>query len=216
LGLLSRITTTSKEAIAPFDRHRNGTVLGEGAVMFVLESLDAATRRNAPVYAELAAGKTLFDSRSYLRYPARGTVLRRAIEHVLGETHLEPDSVDFVSTSANGVKIADAVESRILFSILGRPGKRPLVTASKSLFGETFSASGGFQIAYGLFGFEKNLVPPTLNCEQADTGCPVECAGRLPASVGRAPEASRIENVLVTSVSPMGYSSAVLLKSMRG
>lgn len=213
MGLLSRQTETCKEMITPFGKSNNGTVLGEGAVMLVLESLQSAKRRNASIYAEIAGGRTLFDRRSYLRYSAKGNGLRHAVELVLNETSIEPHSIDFVSSSANGVKVADLMEARVIHSVLGNQGRKPSVTVSKSLFGETFSASGGFQIVYALFGLENNVIPPTLNIEQVDTECPVDCAGNAPGGVTEATKS--IENVLVTSVSPMGYNAAVLLKRTR-
>ncbi|HUV06558.1 MAG TPA: beta-ketoacyl-[acyl-carrier-protein] synthase family protein [Spirochaetia bacterium] len=205
MGFLSRKTPDSEEMIRPFDRRRNGSVLGEGAVVLVLETLQNAERRGAPLYAEIASGRTLFDRESYLRYPAGGESLGKAIRHIFSKESIGPDSIDFVSASANGTRPADASEAKALFEVLGSGKAKPLAAASKSLFGETFGASGGFQVAYALFGLEKNLVPPSLNCEQIDPECGVLCTGTTPRE-------KKIRNVLVSSVSPMGYSSAVLLR----
>ena len=200
-GFLSGSAENTEELSAPFDIRRNGAVLGEGSVMFLLEDYKHAKARGAHIYAEYMGGASVTDLRAYNRYNLRAAGAKKAIEQALRNAGVRNDDIDYAASGANSTLIGDASEVRALQEVFG---KEIIASASKSMIGETFSASGAFQIASALLSFEKNVIPPTINFETADKRCMIDCA----ANTARKKDVSCI---LVSSVSPMCRNSGCVL-----
>lgn len=203
-GMLSGQNGQNPERCAPYDARRNGIVLGEGAAMLLLENMDSARRRGAHIYAEFLGGAAVTDPQAYFRYRIQGGHGTRCIREALSRSRTTPEEIDYVAAGANSHRAGDAAEARSLCSALGGGGRPVVASASKSMLGETFSASGGFQMAAALLSLERGIIPPTLHYEQPDRRCPVDCVPN------RAREAS-ISRVLVYSQSPMCQSAACVL-----
>jgi len=203
LGFLAGSVNGNKELCAPFDLRRNGAVLGEGSVMFLMEMHETAKRRKARAYGTVEGLGTSFDSTRTYQYNPRGTALKKAIKNALSRCNKSANEIDCIVSSANSTVIGDYSEAKIIASFYGDE-KKPIVSAVKSMTGETFSAGGAFQVATGLFSINNQCVTPTINYKEHDARCPVNCV----------PNQSRplsVSNVLVANSSPMGINSAVIV-----
>ncbi|MGH7198673.1 MAG: beta-ketoacyl-[acyl-carrier-protein] synthase family protein [Candidatus Omnitrophota bacterium] len=204
LKFLSGSKEEHSELCAPFDRRRNGAVLGEGSVMFLLENYESAKKRNAKIYAELKGVGSAYDEDSFYRYNIKVVGAKRAIERALQESDIALEDIDYVASGANSTLDGDVAESRALQFTLGMVQKNVVASSSKSMIGETFSAGGAFQVATGLLSLDQRVIPPTINFEKKDIRCQVDC---VPNEARQA----KIRNVLVTNLSPMGQNAAAVL-----
>lgn len=208
-GLLAGSREGALERSLPFDRRRNGCVFGEGSVMLLLESLEEAQERGARIYAEYRAGASATDRAAYNRYSLKGRGSRYAILRALASARVAPGGIDYVAAGANGHLVGDAAEGRVLQHTLG-VGTAPVrASAIKSMLGETISAGGAFQAAQALYSLNCGVIPPTINVEQADPRCRIDC-------VPNEPRNARIDRVLVHTLSPMCQSAAAVLSRYPG
>lgn len=168
-SLLSSRKDGKDERCRPFDRRRNGIVLGEGCAVLVLEELSAAQARGARVYAELAGYGSSFDP--WTRPPGTPTVKTegRAMKGALKSSGLAPAEIDFVSCSANSSRPGDRREALAIFQLFGR--RSLFLTAIKSMLGESYSAAGAMQVAAAALSLYHGKVTPTIACSEPDPRC---------------------------------------------
>lgn len=210
LGLLTRSRENSPTAFAPpFDQKHNGTLLGEGAAIFVMESLEHARSRSANIYAEVLGYGTHFSSASMYRYDPSGENASTAIQRALEDAGLAPEQIDYISASANAFKACDFMEAIAIKKIFGHDNQAPVVSAIKSMLGESFSAAGALETAAALGAIHEQKAPPTLGWQQPDPSCGMNRVS------GKTKDLS-IDRVLINSFGPMGVSSAMVIGSVDG
>jgi 3-oxoacyl-[acyl-carrier-protein] synthase II len=192
------------EFCSPFDRRRNGAILGEGSVMFLLESEKHARSRNAKIYAEYRGASSSCDLKAYNKYNLRSQLPFLTIKNILERNRLSPQDIDYVASSANSTYGGDYLEARSIHKALQRNHEKVLCSSSKSMIGETFSASGAFQIATALFAIKENSIPPTINHVDVDARCEVDC---VPNRVMD----RLVRNVMVPMISPMNQTVAAIV-----
>ncbi|MCX7700394.1 MAG: beta-ketoacyl-[acyl-carrier-protein] synthase family protein [Gemmataceae bacterium] len=164
---LSRRNDDPAGACRPFDRDRDGMVLGEGATVLVVEEREAARRRGARVLAELVGFASTFDARQ------DGTGLARAIQLALTEAGIAPDDLDHVNAHGLGVGELDQREANAVRQALGASADRVPVFAAKGAIGNMGPAAGVTEVALSLLAGQHGQLPPTLNCPHPDPACPV-------------------------------------------
>jgi 3-oxoacyl-[acyl-carrier-protein] synthase II len=194
---LSRRNDDPGHACRPFDRRRDGLVVGEGAGVLVLEELSHAQARGARIYAEVAGFGASFDR------GRTGAGLARAARTALAEAGIGPGDLDHVNAHGLSTVEADAMEARGLSEALG--GVRVPVLAAKSYFGNLGAGGGTTELAASLLALHHALVPPTLNYEEPDPACPVAVL----AGEGRPAEKPY---VLKVGFTPMGQCAAVVCR----
>jgi 3-oxoacyl-[acyl-carrier-protein] synthase II len=175
---LSRRNEEPDRACRPFDRRRDGLVLGEGGGALVLEELEHARRRNAPIRAELVGFGAAFDR------DRSGDGIARAIGAALAEAGIGPEALDHVNAEGASTPEGDAREARGLRAALGGAAESVSVFAAKSYFGHLGAGSGAAELAASLLALRHGLLPATLNYEEPDPACPVVVSAR-PREVGR-------------------------------
>jgi 3-oxoacyl-(acyl-carrier-protein) synthase len=165
LGLLSHCEVPAR-ACRPFDRERDGTVLGDGAGVVVLETRLHAARRAARGYAELCG------------YGMSGPNQRRpeiamshAIRKALVTSGIQPGSIEFVSATGTATQAADLAETVALKTVLGSHAYAVPVTAPKSMTGHTLGAAGAIETVVAALSLFHGVIPPTINNETPDPGC---------------------------------------------
>jgi 3-oxoacyl-[acyl-carrier-protein] synthase II len=200
LGLLARKTPAGEEQAAPFARGRNGVVLGEGAAMVVLESIDAARRRGATIYAEYRGGASATDPRVGEGPPTAKTIARAAGE-ALAQAGVAAHEIDWVAVGAGGSIAGDRAEARGLQRALASES-RVRVSAVKAQIGDAPGAGGAFQVAAALGSFMRNAIPPTMHDADLDPRCPVVCSSRS--------EVRAIGRVIVTAWGVSGQAAAAV------
>jgi 3-oxoacyl-[acyl-carrier-protein] synthase II len=158
-------------ACQPYDRERDGTVMGEGAAFVVLEELEAAERRGARVYAELIGGGSATDLGRLVTPDPAGQPLAAAIEGALREAGSTAEEVDYVAAHGSGTLRGDASEARALRAVFGGDGAGPGVSSIKPATGHLGAAAGAANAAVAALAIDRGAAPPTLNLNSVDRAC---------------------------------------------
>jgi 3-oxoacyl-(acyl-carrier-protein) synthase len=193
------------QACRPFDRARNGFVMGEGAAMFVLERLSHARARGAAIYAEVLGGRILNDARHVTSLDANSDVLAELIGGTLRTSGLAPRDIAYINAHGTGTQQNDLLESRGIRAAFGRAADSVCVSATKSMLGHLVNASGSVELAITALALRDGFAPPTLNLTQPDPECDIDC---IPL-VGRA---RPLEHALKLSIAFGGHLAAVVLR----
>lgn len=146
LGLLATSQNGSQPFFAPLASGHSGTLLGEGAIFFVTESLEHAQRRGVNIYAELLGYGTGFNANSLYRYDPEAKGPIDAIGQALSDADIKSERIEFISACGNSTKAVDDMEANALKTIFGNRLDNVPIVATKALLGESFSAGGAFQL----------------------------------------------------------------------
>lgn len=203
LGVLSGSKRAGAEMIAPFDKKRNGMIIGEGAGMLVLETLESAKKRGAQIYAEVLGYASAFDPRRRNGYNPQAEGASRALKATLEDARVSAKDIDYICASANGTLECDVMEARAINKIFGN-GKT-LISAIKSQVGECFSASGVLQAVSSLGVLAKGLIPATLNLKEIDERCSLD---NINTEIGKK---APVDKLLINSFGPNGCNSGMVL-----
>jgi len=197
------------QACRPFDRNRNGFVMGEGAAMFVLERLDHALQRGASIYAEALGGRILTDARHITTLDGDSDALVELIRGTLRLAGVSPRDIAYINAHGTGTQQNDLLESRGIRQAFGRAADSVCVSASKSMLGHLVNASGSVELAITALALRDGFAPPTLNLTHPDPECDLDC---IPL-VGRA---RPLEHALKLSIAFGGHLAAIVLRRWTG
>ncbi|MFF1378815.1 beta-ketoacyl-[acyl-carrier-protein] synthase family protein [Streptomyces sp. NPDC058308] len=161
-------------ASRPFDRTRNGFVLGEGSAMFVLEERERAQRRGAYIYAEISGFATRCNAFHMTGLRPDGREMAEAIRLALDEARIDAEQVDYINAHGSGTKQNDRHETAAFKHSLGAHAYRTPVSSIKSMVGHSLGAIGSLEIAASVLAIENNVVPPTANLHEADPECDLD------------------------------------------
>jgi 3-oxoacyl-[acyl-carrier-protein] synthase II len=193
-------------ACRPFDRNRDGGVLGEGAATFVLEDYHHAVRRGAEIYAEVLAVTAGCDGRGYLN-GAGGTGLVRAMETAFARSGIRPDELGHINAHGKATRRDDLVEARAYHRGLGDAAGAIPVVALKGYFGESDAGAGALELAASLLAVRHGLVPPTLRYETPDPHCRLNVVHGGPRPIAN-------RTFLTVNRTSMGQSAAAILRGV--
>ncbi len=166
LGALSPEMGKGPEGMRPFDRERNGIVLGEGSGILVLETLEHAEKRGAKIYAEMAGVGLSGSTDGVLRYDLRGDSIARAMSMAAED----PERVDYISAAANSTTELDRAEAFAIRNVFGKRAEEIPVGAMKSMIGE-FDGSGGIRACGVALSLFQGMIPPTVGTKHLDPQC---------------------------------------------
>jgi 3-oxoacyl-[acyl-carrier-protein] synthase II len=162
---------TSKSGISrPFDRRRDGFVMGEGAGVLVLEDADAAARRGAEPLAELLGYGATSDAHHITAPEPEGQGAARAIELAMADASVSPEQVDYVNAHGTSTPLNDRAETEAIKSALGDAAMSVPVSSTKSTIGHLLGAAGAVEAIATVFALRERTAPPTLGYEQPDEG----------------------------------------------
>jgi 3-oxoacyl-[acyl-carrier-protein] synthase II len=171
LRALSRRNNDPRGASRPFDRDRDGFVVGEGGVVFVLESARHARRRGATPLAEIAGFGSSSDAfHMVIPSPEPGPAVA-AMRQALADARVSPDEVDYVNAHATSTPTGDPAESRVLATVFGDAVRRVPVSSTKSMTGHLLSGAAAMNAFACLVALERGTVPPTINLHDPDPEC---------------------------------------------
>ena len=196
---ISRRNEAPERACRPFDRGRDGHVLGEGACVLAIEDLDHAQKRGASILAEVVGFGAAFDLRQ------DGAGLARAIQSALNEAGINPEDIDHVNAHGLSTRSSDIWEARGLRKVFGDCRPPVGVFAAKSYFGNTGAGGGTLELAVSLLALQHGQVPPTLNYEEPDPECPIDVIAGKPRPVTK-------PYVLKLSFNQLGQCSALVIR----
>src|SRR5215469_12197920 len=164
-----------ERACRPFDRDRDGFVMGEGAVMLVLEDLDFARSRGARVLAEVAGYGASADMYHFTAPHPEGVGAIRAMRKALARAALEPEDVDYVNAHGTSTKLGDIAETKAIREVFGEHADRLAVSSTKSMHAHLLGAAGAMEAAACVLAIDRGLIPPTINLDNQDPECDLDC-----------------------------------------
>ena len=173
-GSLSTRNEEASSAYRPFDGGRDGFVIGEGAGIVVLEEMERALKRGAPIYGEVVGYATNCDGYHRIEVDPGGEPLARAIKTALDESKVSVNEVDYICADGAATENADRSETRAVKKVFGeRAGKIP-ISAPKSMIGNLLGASGSVDLVTTLLSMEHDRVLPTINYQEKDPECDLD------------------------------------------
>ena len=171
---LSRRNDDPQGASRPFDATRDGFVMGEGAGVLILEDLDFAKARGAPILAELVGYGSTGDAH-HVTEPAPGGVgLVRAMRRALEKAGLHPEQVDYLNAHGTSTPFNDRTETQAIKTVFGEHAYSMLISSTKSMTGHTLGAAGAIEAIFSIQAIVSGIVPPTINLHHPDPECDLD------------------------------------------
>ncbi|MET9431045.1 beta-ketoacyl-[acyl-carrier-protein] synthase family protein [Streptomyces sp. NPDC003036] len=195
-------------ASRPFDRDRDGFVMGEGAAVLVLESEEHARRRGAVVHCAVAGFATHGNAHHMTGLRREGVEMARAITTALDQARVAPDEVDYVNAHGSGTRQNDRHETDAVKRALGAHARVTPMSSLKSMVGHSLGAIGAIELASCVLAMDRSVVPPTANLEHRDPECDLDY-------VPRTARERRLDAVLSVGSGFGGFQSAVVLTKGR-
>ncbi|MBP1466853.1 beta-ketoacyl-ACP synthase II [Candidatus Chloroploca sp. M-50] len=163
-----------KHASRPFDVHRDGFVLGEGAAVLVLERMSSARRRGAPIQAELLGYGASSDAYHVTAPDPNGYGAVRAMRRALHNARLDPQQIDYINAHATATPAGDLAETRAIKQVFGEYAGNVPISANKSMLGHLTGAAGAVEAVATILTLQHGLIPPTINLDQPDEECDLD------------------------------------------
>jgi len=171
---LSTRNDNPEKASRPFDRDRDGFVMGEGAGVLVIEELEHALKRGAKIYAELI-GYGLNSDAYHITSPSpNGEGAAKCMGHALKDAEIRAEDVDYINAHGTSTKYGDELETSAIKKVFGAHAYKLCVSSTKSMIGHLLGASGGVEAAICVLSIERGIVPPTVNLDNPDAGCDLD------------------------------------------
>lgn len=205
LRALSDSTDPARGSI-PFDKERNGFVMGEGAGVLILEELEHAQKRGATIYGELAGYGTTCDAFHITAPSDDGAQGARAMKMALDVAGIEPAEVSYINAHGTSTPLNDKTETRAVKSVFGEAAYKIPMSSSKSMFGHLLGAAGAVEGIVCIKSINDRFVPATINYKEADPDCDLD----IVPNVGRPDQ--ELQYVLSNSLGFGGHNASVLFK----
>ncbi|MDP3723429.1 MAG: beta-ketoacyl-ACP synthase II [Candidatus Omnitrophota bacterium] len=174
LRAMSQRNDDPERASRPFDKERDGFVLGEGAGMLVLEDLEHATRRGAHIYAEILGFGMTCDAYHMTAPEPSGRQATRAITLALDDAGIKPTDVDYINAHGTSTQLNDKTETFVIKQVFGPHAYHVPVSATKSMIGHLIGAAGAVELIATTLALEHQVIPPTINYEIPDPECDLD------------------------------------------
>ncbi len=192
------------DACRPFDRYRDGLVIGEGAAVFVLESAERARARGARVLATILGSGSSQDGYRATAPRPDGAAARVAMAKAIARSGLPCEEIGYINAHGTGTPLNDPAECAAIHAALGEHAERVAVSSIKGAVGHLMAASGALEIAASLLAFERDLLPGTANHRERDPACNVDV-------IGPAPRVSNVSALMSNSFGFGGQNASVVL-----
>ena len=211
-GVLRALASNNGDPSAssrPFDAHRDGFVMSEGAAIFVLESLEHALQRGARIYAEVAGYAANSDGYHVIapNPDPKGSV--KAIRHALADAGLEPQDVDYINAHGTGTPLGDAAETEAIKTVFGERAYEVPISASKSMLGHGLGSAGAMEMLACVMTIRDNRIHPTANLDTPDPQCDLDY-------VPHTARAAQVDVVLKNSFGMGNQNACVVLRRYDG
>ncbi|MEA1964529.1 MAG: beta-ketoacyl-ACP synthase II [Candidatus Aerophobetes bacterium] len=171
------LSTRNKEpekASRPFDRERDGFVIGEGAGIIILEELDQAKKRKAPILGEIVGSGMSADAYHITQPTTDGRGIRKAMEEALNNAKISGEEVDYINAHGTSTPFNDRAETKAIKSLFKENAYQIPVSSTKSMTGHLLGATGGVELIACLLAINEETLPPTINYENPDPQCDLD------------------------------------------
>lgn len=196
-------------ASRPFDRDRDGFVIGEGAGIVVLEEREAALRRGAPIYCEVV-GYGMSSDAYHISAPCEdGNGAQRVMRKTLKDADLEPEAIDYINVHGTSTPAGDRVEVIALKAVFGDHARRMAISSTKSMTGHLLGAAGGLEVGITALALKHQILPPTINHDNPDPECDLDV-------VPNVARAAPVRHALSNSFGFGGTNGALIFRRHEG
>jgi 3-oxoacyl-[acyl-carrier-protein] synthase II len=202
---MSTRNTDPVHASRPFDRARDGFVMGEGGAVLILEEYTRAKARGAHIYAEISGYAFGNDAHHMTAPRPDGSEAARVMRLALADAHIAPHEVEYVNAHGSSTPLNDPTETRAIKTVFGDHAPKLRVSGTKSYYGHALGASGAIEAAICALSLERSWLPPTLNLEDPDDGCDLDY---LPG----AGQPADVDYMMSNSFGFGGINAALVLK----
>jgi 3-oxoacyl-[acyl-carrier-protein] synthase II len=193
-------------ASRPFDRDRDGFVVGEGAGILVLEELEFAKRRGANILAEIVGYGMSGDAYHLTSPPDDGEGAYRVMRNALRDAKLDPEKIDYVNAHGTSTPLGDRAETTAIKRAFGDHAKKLAVSSTKSMTGHLLGGAGGIEAGIVVCALQKQVAPPTANYENPDVGCDLDY-------IPNEPRPMKMDYALSNSFGFGGTNGALIFKT---
>jgi 3-oxoacyl-[acyl-carrier-protein] synthase II len=200
----ARLGAIATDTVRPFDKNRKGMIPGEGAGVLVLEPLERALARGARVYAEVAGYGLSCDAHHMTAAHPEGAGAARAMAQALAESGLRPEQVSYVSAHGTGTPTNDRLETIAVKRVFGEAAYRVPMSSIKSMIGHTMGAASAIEAAVCALAVWEDVVPPTMNLEEADPECDLDYVASVPRRM-------RVESAMNNAYAFGGNNASLIL-----
>ena len=202
---LSTRNDDPQRASRPFDADRDGFVIGEGAGILILESLEYAERRKARILAEIVGYGMSGDAYHITAPEGNGDGAYRVMRAAIRDARLEPHQIDYVNAHGTSTPLGDAIETKAMKRVFGEHAKKIAVSSTKSMTGHLLGGAGGLEAGISVLALRDQVLPPTINQETPDPECDLDY---IPNKSRKA----AVEHALSNSFGFGGTNAALLFK----
>lgn len=209
LGALSRANRPAMEVSRPFDRQRDGFVLGEGAGVLVLEELEHARQRGATIYAEVLGLGSSFDAYAVTKPDPEGRGAARAIRWALREARVDAQDVDYINAHGTSTRLNDLMETMAVKQVFGEGARTLPLSSIKSMVGHLIGAAGAVEAVALALTLQRGVMPPTINYNYPDPSCDLDYVPNQAREV-------RVDTAVSTSFGFGGQNAALVMRRFRG
>jgi 3-oxoacyl-[acyl-carrier-protein] synthase II len=171
---LSTRNDEPERASRPFDRDRDGFVLGEGAGVVIVEELEHAKKRGANILAELTGYGLSSDAYHMTSPPPGGTGAAKAMRHTLKRAGISADRVDYINAHGTSTPVGDVAETDAIKAVFGSAAKTVAVSSTKSMTGHLLGAAGAAELIFCIKAIQDGIIPPTINLDNPDPECDLD------------------------------------------
>jgi 3-oxoacyl-[acyl-carrier-protein] synthase II len=206
-ALSTSFNETPERASRPWDKNRDGFVIGEGAGIVVLEELEHARKRKANIYAEIT-GYGLSGDAHHITAPAEdGNGAYRSMEVAIKRAGLNPSDIDYVNAHGTSTPLGDVIELNAIKRLFGNSANDIAISSTKSAIGHLLGAAGAVEAIFSILAIMHNVVPPTLNLDNPSQGCDLNL-------VPHKPQERRVRNVLSNSFGFGGTNASLVMSEV--
>jgi 3-oxoacyl-[acyl-carrier-protein] synthase II len=209
LGALSKSDRPPGEVSRPYDAHRDGFVMGEGAGVLVLEELEHAKKRGATIYAEVLGMGSSFDAYAATKPDPEAKGAARAIRESLREARVDPADVNYINAHGTSTRLNDLMETTAVKKVFGANAKILPLSSIKSMVGHLIGAAGAVEAAAMALTLHTGAVPPTINQTQPDPECDLDYVPNTARELS-------VKKAVSTSFGFGGQNAALVMSSFAG
>ena len=198
-------STDKTRASIPFDKERNGFVMGEGAGMLILEELEHAKKRGAKIYAEVIGFGSTTDAYHITSPCPDGECGAKAMTRAIEDAKIKPEEVDYINAHGTSTHLNDLTETMAIKTALGEASKKVMVSSTKGNTGHLLGAAGAVEAIACVKAIENELVPPTINYKEKDEECDLDI-------VPNEPRKEKLNVVMSNSLGFGGHNASIIIK----
>jgi 3-oxoacyl-[acyl-carrier-protein] synthase II len=206
---LSTRNNEPEKASRPFDRERDGFIMAEGCGIVILETLEHAKKRNAPILAQIIGYGMSCDAYHITAPAPEGDGATRAMNLALKDAKLNPESVTYINAHGTSTKLNDKLETIAIKRSFGNYAKKVMVSSTKSMTGHLLGAAGGVEFVVCCLAIKEDVVPPTINYEYPDPECDLDY-------VPNTSRKAKVEVCMSNSLGFGGHNATLVVKKFKG